>query len=726
MHNLNSVAISGYSQKIINNLLSEQPKVSKIYQRSKTYEDFERHLSEWAKEILQESEVGLAYYKEEKTGQTVFNRLRWQDFAAIRVLDYIDNTDREFEDKNLHGLKILNEPFRILYLGIRHGTGGGKPAFFQDMTELFNQLNSNNENQKPKRQTIESWMDRHPSGLDKEIIEMRKENRDRIINILIDKIEKGKIQDRKFNFQNPEASRSEKFKTALKWWDDRVFHLRFAFRSPELINEMLGYSLTPETMDTLMEAREAGIPFFVNPYYLSLLNTRKIDGYIASDQAIRDYIIYSRELIEEFGHIHAWEKEDEVEPGKPNAAGWILPEGHNIHRRYPEVAILIPDSMGRACGGLCTSCQRMYDFQSGHLNFDLDRLKPRETWPKKLERLMKYFEEDTQLRDILITGGDALMSSNRSLKRILDAVYDMAVRKKEINKELPDGKKVAEMVRVRLGTRLPIYLPQRITNTLAEMLREFKEKASRIGIKQFVIQTHYESAMEITPESAEGIQKLRDAGWTVTNQQVFTAASSRRGHTAKLRKELNRIGVLPYYTFTVKGYRENSHNFTNTARSIQERIEEKALGEIPEKEYETIHKFPEHAENMINNIDKLKKNYNLPFLATDRNVLNLPGVGKSNTFRTIGITHDGRRILEFDHDGTRRHSPIINKLGRMPIVESKAITDYINQMQKIGEDVSEYSNVYGYSIGETEVRMPIYEYPQYDFQITEEMSNLEV
>ncbi|MGM0613328.1 MAG: hypothetical protein ACQESM_07445, partial [Bacteroidota bacterium] len=133
MHNLNSVAISGYSQKIINTLLSEQPKVSQIYQRSETYEDFERQLSEWAKEILQESEVGLAYYKEEQTGQTAFNRLRWQDFAAIRVLDYIDNTDREFEDKNLHGLKILNEPFRILYRGIKYGTGGGKPAFFQDM-----------------------------------------------------------------------------------------------------------------------------------------------------------------------------------------------------------------------------------------------------------------------------------------------------------------------------------------------------------------------------------------------------------------------------------------------------------------------------------------------------------------------------------------------------------------------------------------------------------------
>ena len=52
------------------------------------------------------------------------------------------------------------------------------------------------------------------------------------------------------------------------------------------------------------------------------------------------------------GNIRAWEREDIVEAGKPNAAGWLLPDGHNIHRRYPEVAILIPDTMGRACGGL--------------------------------------------------------------------------------------------------------------------------------------------------------------------------------------------------------------------------------------------------------------------------------------------------------------------------------------------------------------------------------------
>lgn len=95
--------------------------------------------------------------------------------------------------------------------------------------------------------------------------------------------------------------------------------------------------------------------------------------------------------------------------------------------------------MGRACGGLCASCQRMYDFQSERLNFEFDALRPKESWDKKLRRLMSYFEEDTQLRDILITGGDALMSQNKTLKNILEAVYRMAARKRKANQERPEG-----------------------------------------------------------------------------------------------------------------------------------------------------------------------------------------------------------------------------------------------------------------------------------------------
>ena len=228
--------------------------------------------------------------------------------------------------------------------------------------------------------------------------------------------------------------------------------------------------------------------------------------------------------------------------------------------------------------------------------------------------------------------------------------------------------KYAELIRVRLGTRLPVYIPQRITNNLTKILREFKSKASKIGIKQFLVQTHFESPMEVTPEAREGIRKLISAGWTITNQHVMTTSSSRRGHVAKLRQVLNEIGVLGYYTFSVKGYMENHHNFATNARAVQEQMEEKVFGVIPEEFHSRIRRFPVEAEKMAENIQEMLQSANVPFLSTDRNILNLPGVGKSLTFRVIGITRYGRRILEFDHDSTRFHSPIINQMGKVVIL----------------------------------------------------------
>ncbi len=129
---------------------------------------------------------------------------------------------------------------------------------------------------------------------------------------------------------------------------------------------------------------------------------------------------------------------------------------------------------------------------------------------------------------------------------------------------------------------------------------------------------------------------------------------------------------------------------------------------------------------MVKNLKELRTKANIPFLATDRNVINLPGVGKSLTFRTIGITRWGRRILEFDHDHTRWHSPIINKIGKVVIIESKPIGEYLHQLEDMGENVKEYENVWGYSIGETEPRLSIFEYPELGYKITDRMTNLEI
>ncbi len=722
---LDQIAITVKSHRLLKELLKENPVLEEIMRNAKNETEALVGIKNWVMEYMKNRPDAYAYYKRVNQGREFFEKLSWQDYAAIRLLDYVDNAGQEYEDLNLRGELAVSNPIKMIWMAVTKGTGGAKPFFFEDMLYLFRQFRGSYKRKIPGKEQLAEYMDRFPSGLDPRIVKLREENRDRIIEIFITKIDSGELLSPKYKFA-PKMSHEQKFLKLLEWWDDYNFHLSFAVRSPQLLNELLGNSLDPDTMKIMYEAEKVGIPFFINPYYLSLLHVRVPYFAIGADLAIRYYVLYSKKLVEEFGHIVAWEKEDKVEPGKPNAAGWILPTHHNVHRRYPEVAILIPATKGRACGGLCASCQRMYDFQRGNLNFNLEKLEPTEKWSGELDKIMKYWEEDSQLRDILITGGDALMSSNKSLKEILDKTLEMTIKKKEKNKKLPEGKKVAEMLRIRLGTRLLAYLPQRVDDELIEILKDFKTKAQKAGLKQFVIQTHFEAPMEITPEAQKVVERLINAGWIITNQHVFSAASSRRGHTAKLRKILNEIGVLPYYTFSVKGYMENNFNFATNARAVQEQIEEKIHGKVDDKISKELNKLLTHPEKVKSIINKILTKYSIPFIACDRNVLNLPGVGKSLTYRVVGITRYGRRILEFDHDQTRSHSPIIHKIGKIIVIESKSISEYLQQLEEIGENADDYESIWGYSLGETEPRPQIYEYPDYNYKLTEELTNIDL
>ncbi|CUP93678.1 L-lysine 2%2C3-aminomutase [Bacteroides thetaiotaomicron] len=694
----------------------EMPELVEMAAVSPTVEDFKagllKHLdscgmvNEVAEEAREQIRLLLQY-----DGQDVHELSTGQDISVqtIRLL-------YQFLTEKLENIEMPTDLFLELFQLFKRLQGESVPL--------------------PSPQRIKSRNDRWDTGLDEEVWEMRDENKERMLHLLIQKIENRKSKPSvRFHFEEG-MSYEEKYQLVSKWWGDFRFHLSMAVKSPAELNRFLGNSLSSETMYLLNRARKKGMPFFATPYYLSLLN---VTGYGYNDEAIRSYILYSPRLVETYGNIRAWEKEDIVEAGKPNAAGWLLPDGHNIHRRYPEVAILIPDTMGRACGGLCASCQRMYDFQSERLNFEFETLRPKESWDSKLRRLMTYFEQDTQLRDILITGGDALMSQNKTLRNILEAVYRMAVRKQRANLERPEGEKYAELQRVRLGSRLLAYLPMRINDELVDILREFKEKASAVGVKQFIIQTHFQTPLEVTPEAKEAIRKILSAGWIITNQLVYTVAASRRGHTTRLRQVLNSLGVVCYYTFSVKGFNENYAVFAPNSRSMQEQQEEKIYGQMTPEQAEELYKIletkvsagineekPKEDADTAKQIRRFMRKHHLPFLATDRSVLNLPAIGKSMTFQLVGLTEEGKRILRFEHDGTRHHSPIIDQMGQIYIVENKSLAAYLRQLSKMGEDPEDYASIWSYTKGETEPRFSLYEYPDFPFRITDKMSNLEI
>ena len=66
----------------------------------------------------------------------------------------------------------------------------------------------------------------------------------------------------------------------------------------------------------------------------------------------------------------------------------------------------------------------------------------------------------------------------------------------------------------------------------------------------------------------------------------------------------------------------------------------------------------------------------------------------------------------------------MKEIDKVIIIESKSISEYLQQLEDIGEDISDYESIWGYSIGETEARSSLYDYPEYEFKLTDEYTNL--
>lgn len=698
------------TQKEIRNRIEVRyPAFFTIITTASSYTEFVAELKKWL-------ENKLASHKNSN-----FN-IKSKEAAYVRLLVLLENEGAEFADPSRNNQKFISHTFYWLWQAVREDKVYATSDFFDDISDLLERAFSDKVNNEITDDQLLKKMQELPKGTDEKIVKRREDNKIRVIKGLIPIIENTKSPHKIYHFTS-EITPAEKLATVIKWWDDYRFHLRFAIRTVEQLQQTTDYKLPKSIIQNFELGVEKGIPIFINPYYLSLIHVNDDGTFCKSDRTIRDYVFNSKDLVDTFGEIKAWEKEDIIEEGKPNAAGWLLPNGDSVHRRYPEVAIFIPQGRGRACAGLCVSCQRMYGFQKGQLNFNMDEKEPKIDRTERQRSILDYFETDSHLQDVLITGGDAFMNTDEGLRNILDDFYEMAKRKKEKSESQDDKSKIAIFQRVRLGTRILAYLPQRVGDEIIETLKAFKQKASKIGVKQFIIQTHFQTSMEMTPEAIKTIKMLRETGWLIVNQQVFTAAASRRSHNMQLRRELNKTGILPYYTFAVKGYKENRENFAPIARLSQEVFEEKALGKPKNDRSNEFYNDVKNNHRLFRQIEEQEK---LPFVATDRSLMNLPALGKSLSFEQIGITIDGRRVLSFEHDKFRNHSPVVNHKERVIIVESKSISKYLRQLESMGESIEDYQGIYAYSTGETERRSEVFEYPKFSFAQTKSYNHCDV
>ncbi|MEO7357481.1 MAG: KamA family radical SAM protein [Ignavibacteria bacterium] len=266
----------------------------------------------------------------------------------------------------------------------------------------------------------------------------------------------------------------------------------------ELWQEMIRNSVS--TVDHLVEKfnieREVAgklDEFFqarINPYYLSLI---RYPGDPIWLQCVPD--------IKELEDIDSPEDplhEDDMSP---------VP---NITHRYPDRALFLVTSQ---CGLYCRFCTRKRKVG------DQSKISMR-----TLESAFNYLEEHTEISDVILSGGDPLMLTDTMLEKIL-----MRLRQ------------IKHIQVIRLGSKMPCVLPQRITPQLCEMLKKYHP---------IYCNTHFNHPWEITEESKKACGMLADAGIPVGNQSVLMKGVNDNADTMKdLMKGLLAMRVRPYYIY---------------------------------------------------------------------------------------------------------------------------------------------------------------------------------
>jgi lysine 2,3-aminomutase len=443
--------------------------------------------------------------------------------------------------------------------------------------------------------TVEKFSTRYPSGLDENTKRRRYSNKLRILR---------------------------HFRATDSEWANWRWHLRHIIRDVDLLNRLV--KLTHEESEAVKLAKKLKVPFGITPHYLSLMDYEPRRG---RDQGVRAQVIPSLHYIKKLGELKACDQ---------NSIDFMLERDTSpidgITRRYPQIAILKPVL---TCPQICVYCQRNWEIEDV---YSRTAIMPK----SKIQRALEWIADTPELNEILITGGDPLLLSNERLENLLFRLS-----------------RIKHIQRIRIGTRAPVTLPQRITDALVKDINHFHIP----GKREVLIVTHFEHAYEITPQSMEAVQRFRRYGMEVYNQLVYTFFNSRKFEAAALRNTLRLIGVTPYYTFNTKGKEETDDYRVPIPRLLQEQKEEARL--MPGT------------------------------VRTDEIVFNVPGLGK-NYLRAlqhhdvISILPDGRRVYEF-HPWEKQLA-----LADTYVYTDVSIYSYLQKLKKIGENVSDYKTIWYY------------------------------
>lgn len=277
-------------------------------------------------------------------------------------------------------------------------------------------------------------------------------------------------------------------------WKDWKWQIKHQIKSLDVLESLLGIELPPDKRSQLKETIEK-FPMSITPYYLSLFNTDDLEN----DPVFRQSVASVHEL-----DIIPGDMSDPLhEDGDSPVQG--------ITHRYPDRVLFL---ISNVCAMYCRHCTRKRRVG------DIDNI------PTKDEILLgiDYIRNNTQIRDVLLSGGDPFLLSDDYLDWILTEL-----------------RTIEHVETIRIGTRTPVVLPYRITDDLVNMLKKHHP---------VWINTHFNHPREITASSREALAKLANAGIPLGNQSVLLAGINDCPRIIKsLVHKLVANRVRPYYLY---------------------------------------------------------------------------------------------------------------------------------------------------------------------------------
>lgn len=294
-------------------------------------------------------------------------------------------------------------------------------------------------------------------------------------------------------------------------WNDWQWQLANRITTVEEL--ATSFDLSAAQLSEIEEAIDI-FPMSITPYYASMIDFNS-DSCPIHLQAIPQKAELEECNYEMDDPLH--EEDDSPVPG--------------LTHRYPDRVLLMVTNQ---CSMFCRHCTRKRKVGDGNSQVDF----------AQIEAGIEYIKDNPQVRDVLLSGGDPLLMDLEMLKKVIAKL-----------------KEISHLDIVRLGSRVPVVLPQKIDDQLIDLLQDYSP---------LWINTHFNHPRELTAESKEALHKLAEAGFPLGNQTVLLRNVNDCPTIMKeLMHQLVENRVRPYYLYQCDLSRGIEHFRTTIAKGIE-------------------------------------------------------------------------------------------------------------------------------------------------------------